>query len=91
MKSYVYFYTLKFATVHLWTFIVRIWTVLEVTLSSSSMSCKCGTIFATKRAVEDKIMEYGKNGLPFPFSFVIITGEYTLFPRVMIFATVKTI
>ena len=38
-----------------------------------------------------KIMEYEKNGLPFPFSFVIETGEYVLFPRVKIFATIKTI
>ena len=46
MKSNVYFYTLKLATVHLWTFIVRYRTVLEAPLPSSSMSCKCGTIFA---------------------------------------------
>jgi len=34
-----------FAADHLWTFIVRYRTVLEVPLPSSSMSCKCGTIF----------------------------------------------
>ena len=73
MKSNVYFYTLKLAAVHLWTLIVRYRTVLEVPLSSSSMSCKCGTIFV-KRAIEDKIVEYGKNGLPFSFSFVIRIG-----------------
>ena len=27
----------------------------------------------------------GKNGLPFPFSFVIVTGGYALFPPSMDF------
>ena len=38
-----------------------------------------------------KSWNMGKNGLPFPFSFVIGIGEYTLFPRVKIFAMVKNI
>ena len=37
-----------------------------------------------------KIKEYEKNGLPFPFSFVIVIGVYVLF-QVKIFAAVKNI
>ena len=65
----------EIATVHLWTFIVRYRTVLEVPLSSSSMSCKCGTIFVNEKSSRRIIMEYGKkNCLPFSFSFVIRIG-----------------
>ena len=72
MYSNAYFYTLEFAFVHLRTFIVRYRTVFTVPISSSSMNCKCGTIFAIKKSNRRKSMEYEKSCLPFPFSFVIV-------------------